>query len=134
MWQDLKILNNKLQPFYAETLNPRTNKRRILMSKKEKLTTAFEISIEGNEFLINYQEIVNTIPETFKNEYEKAVEPLFPIKIDIEGLISKCNSQEEIRKYIYKELEYRILVMVENLLSFESARMIWEYKQERSET
>lgn len=102
------------------------------MSKKEKLTTAFEISIEENEFLINYQEIVNTIPETFKNEYEKAVEPLFPIRIDIESLISKYNSQEEIRKYIYEELEYRILVMVENLLSSESARMIWEYKQEQS--
>ena len=104
------------------------------MSKKEKLTTVFEISIEGNEFLINYQEIANTIPESFKDEYEKAVEPLFPIKIDIEGLISKYNSQEEIRKYIFEELENRILVMVENLLSFEGARMIWEYKQDKSET
>lgn len=100
------------------------------MSNKQKLTTAFEISIEGNEFLINYEEIVNTIPDTFKNEHEKVVEPRFPLKYDIDDLVSKFNTQEDIRKFIYEEIEYKILIMVENLLSIEGARMIWEYKQD----
>ena len=102
------------------------------MSKKEKLTTVFEISIEGNEFLINYDEITNTIPESFKDEY-KVLDKLFPIRIDIEDLSSRYNSKQEIQKYIHKEIDDRILIMVKNILSHQGARMICEYKQEQLE-
>lgn len=103
------------------------------MSIKEKLTTVFEISIEGNEFLINYDEITNTIPEAFKDEY-KILEKLFPIKIDMKDLISKCKSQEEIQEYIHREVDNKILIMIANILSYHGARMICQYNQEHSET
>ncbi|MDE0317751.1 MAG: hypothetical protein OXM61_22970 [Candidatus Poribacteria bacterium] len=99
------------------------------MSTKKKLTTVFEISIENHELLINYEEIVNEIPSTFKNEYEEVVEKGFPIKICLDDLISRCDSNQEIRDYIYEEVDVRVLSMVNNLLSAASAKMVSEYEK-----